>query len=82
SRIPGAGRRTNTTLTDAGNDVVVAAAPGHVAAVREYLIDDLELDDLKALRRIGTSVAAAIERGRSTAPSAPAGDSDGNVPEG
>ncbi len=27
--------------TEAGYDVVVAAAPEHVAAVREYLIDDL-----------------------------------------
>jgi DNA-binding MarR family transcriptional regulator len=65
SRIPGAGRRTNTTLTEAGYDVVVAAAPGHVAAVREYLIDELEPHDLKALQRIGTAVEAAINRSRS-----------------
>jgi DNA-binding MarR family transcriptional regulator len=60
SRIPGAGRRTNTTLTGAGYDVVVAAAPGHVAAVREYLIDPLEPRDLKALQRIGSAVETAI----------------------
>jgi DNA-binding MarR family transcriptional regulator len=66
TRIPGAGRRTNTTLTEAGYDVVVAAAPGHVAAVREYLIDALEPHDLKALQRIGTAVEAAINRGRTT----------------
>ncbi|GAA2377809.1 MarR family transcriptional regulator [Streptomyces carpaticus] len=41
NRIPGSGRRTDATLTEAGYEVVVAAAPGHVAAVREYLIDDL-----------------------------------------
>jgi DNA-binding MarR family transcriptional regulator len=64
SRIPGAGRRTNTTLTDAGYDVVVAAAPRHVAAVREYLIDELEPHELKTLQRIGTAVEAAINRGR------------------
>ncbi|MFJ3404465.1 MarR family winged helix-turn-helix transcriptional regulator [Promicromonospora sp. NPDC090134] len=64
SRIPGPGRRTNTTLTDAGYDVVVTAAPGHVAAVREYLIDELEPRDLKALQRIGTAVENAITRGR------------------
>lgn len=64
SRIPGAGRRTNATLTDAGYDVVVAAAPGHVAAVREYLIDELEPHELKALQRIGTAVETAINRGR------------------
>ncbi|MCP2262702.1 MarR family winged helix-turn-helix transcriptional regulator [Promicromonospora thailandica] len=62
SRIPGAGRRTNATLTEAGYDVVVAAAPGHVAAVREYLIDSLEPRDLAALRRIGAAVDAAIHR--------------------
>lgn len=66
SRIPGAGRRTNTTLTEVGNDVVVAAAPGHVAAVREYLIDELEPRDLKALQRIGTAVESAINRARAT----------------
>ncbi|MFD2795884.1 MarR family winged helix-turn-helix transcriptional regulator [Promicromonospora vindobonensis] len=72
SRIPGAGRRTNTTLTDAGYDVVVAAAPGHVAAVREYLIDELEPHELKTLRRIGTAVEAAINRGRpGSAPALP-----------
>lgn len=68
-RIPGAGRRTNTTLTGAGYDVVVAAARGHVLAVREYLIDQIEPRDLKALQRIGSAVDAAIDRGR-TAPAA------------
>jgi DNA-binding MarR family transcriptional regulator len=83
SRIPGAGRRTNTTLTDAGYDVVVAAAPGHVAAVREYLIDNLELDDLKALRRIGSAVADAVERGRVAEAPAPDGAGDqGAVQDG
>ncbi|MBL7255663.1 MarR family winged helix-turn-helix transcriptional regulator [Paractinoplanes lichenicola] len=62
ARVPGSGRRTNATLTEAGYAEVVAAAPGHVAAVREYLIDDLDRDDLKALRRIGSAVEAAIKR--------------------
>lgn len=76
SRIPGAGRRTNTTLTEAGYDVVVAAAPGHVAAVREYLIDLLEPRDLMALRRIGTAVDAAINHGRTAAARATTADTD------
>ena len=62
ARIPGPGRRTNAILTEAGYEVVVAAAPGHVAAVREYLIDELEPHELTALRRIGTAVDAAIKR--------------------
>ena len=36
---PDDGRYTNAVLTDAGYDLVVAAAPGHVAAVRELVID-------------------------------------------
>ncbi|MFD6443903.1 MarR family winged helix-turn-helix transcriptional regulator [Promicromonospora sp. NPDC060204] len=79
SRIPGAGRRTNTTLTDAGYDVVVAAAPGHVAAVREYLIDSLEPRDLMALKRIGAAVDAAINSGRTASARATTADTD--VPE-
>ncbi|MBR8742726.1 MarR family winged helix-turn-helix transcriptional regulator [Nocardiopsis sp. MG754419] len=65
ARIPGLGRRTNATLTDAGFQEVVAAAPGHVAAVREYLIDGLEHRDIAALGRIGRAVEAAIDRGAS-----------------
>lgn len=64
ARIPGPGRRTNTTLTEAGYAQVVAAAPGHVAAVREYLMDELDPHELSALRRIGTAVEAAIKRGK------------------
>ncbi|MBB5917633.1 DNA-binding MarR family transcriptional regulator [Nocardia transvalensis] len=62
ARVPGSGRRTVAMLTEAGYQAVVAAAPGHVAAVREYLIDELEPHDLAALCRIGTAVAAALER--------------------
>ncbi|MBN9792548.1 MarR family transcriptional regulator [Pseudonocardia sp. TMWB2A] len=60
ARLPGAGRRTVATLTEAGRGVVVAAAPGHVAAVREYLLDHLERRDLAALTRIGGAVDAAV----------------------
>jgi len=60
ARVPGSGRRTDAILSEAGYDVVVAAAPGHVAAVREYLMDGLGPDELRALRRIGTAVEAAI----------------------
>lgn len=69
-RVPGAGRRTDAVLTGAGYEAVVAAAPGHVAAVREYLIDGLGPQELAALRRIGTAVEAAIRHGRSGSGSA------------
>ncbi|WP_022886663.1 MarR family winged helix-turn-helix transcriptional regulator [Glaciibacter superstes] len=64
SRVPGTGRRTAATLTDAGYERVVAAAPGHVAAVREYLMDALEPDDLATLRRIGVATATRINPDR------------------
>jgi DNA-binding MarR family transcriptional regulator len=40
-------------LTEAGFAVVEEAAPGHVAAVRRYLIDRLSPEQLKALGEIG-----------------------------
>jgi DNA-binding MarR family transcriptional regulator len=50
-------RSTVATLTDAGWDKVVAAAPGHVAAVRRLLIDRLSPPQLAALAEVGASVA-------------------------
>lgn len=42
-------------LTDAGFDALVAAAPGHVAAVRRHLVDRLERDEF---RRLGAMLDA------------------------
>lgn len=50
-------RSTVATLTDAGWDKVVAAAPGHVAEVRRLLIDQRTPTQLAALRDVGASVA-------------------------
>jgi DNA-binding MarR family transcriptional regulator len=60
ARIPGSGQRTNATLTDAGHAKVVAAAPDHVTAVRDYFVDALEPADLATMQRIGKSVAKRI----------------------
>lgn len=60
-RLPGSGRRTSASLTDAGWATVVAAAPGHVTAVRDYLMDTLERADLAVLHRIGVAVAGRID---------------------
>ena len=46
-------------LTDAGFAVVEAAAPGHVAAVREYLIDRLSPEQITALGEIGQVLLAS-----------------------
>lgn len=64
SRVPGSGRRTNATLTDAGYAKVIAAAPDHVAAVREYFVDALEPADVATLARVGVAVAGRINPAR------------------
>lgn len=53
-------RSTVATLTEAGWDKVVAAAPGHVAAVRRVLIDRLTPTQLDALRAVGALVAHEV----------------------
>ncbi len=56
---PADGRFTRAVLTDAGWGQVVAAAPGHVAAVRRVLIDVLAPEQLDQLGRIGRAVSEA-----------------------
>jgi len=55
---PSDGRSILATLTEAGLAVVVATAPGHVAAVRERVFDQLNRAQVRQLheicRRIGT----------------------------
>jgi DNA-binding MarR family transcriptional regulator len=58
---PTDGRFTNAVLTDAGYDVVVAAAPGHVAAVRELVIDALDDTALAALENSAERINARID---------------------
>ena len=58
---PTNGRYTNAVLTDAGYEHLVAAAPGHVAAVRELVIDALEERELNALQGIAQRIIARID---------------------
>jgi DNA-binding MarR family transcriptional regulator len=58
---PANARYTNAQLTEPGLDLVAAAAPGHVAAVRRFVLDSLDEDQLKALRQIGNQVADNID---------------------
>ncbi|WP_375490984.1 MarR family winged helix-turn-helix transcriptional regulator [uncultured Jatrophihabitans sp.] len=48
------------TLTDEGFAVLVAAAPGHVASVRSYVIDALTEEQLAALATIGETIIARV----------------------
>ena len=49
---PDDGRATDARLTAAGWDLVVAAAPGHVATVRRHVTDPLTPTQLEQLRDI------------------------------
>ena len=57
---PEDGRYTIATLTDEGWDVVVAAAPGHVEAVRRYVIAPLTPGQLRAVAAAGHRIADAL----------------------
>lgn len=56
------GRYTNAVLTDAGLEHLTEAAPGHVARVRELVIDALDEPALRALRAAADSIIARIDR--------------------
>jgi len=60
---PADGRYTNAVLTDAGNAAVVAAAPGHVMAVRSLIFDALTADQLHGLREAGDRILAKVDPG-------------------
>jgi DNA-binding MarR family transcriptional regulator len=54
SRCPADGDRrgVNCRMTDLGYEALVAAAPGHVRAVRRLLVDVLDPDEMESLGRI------------------------------
>lgn len=66
---PEDGRATNARLTGAGWDAVVAAAPGHVDAVRRAVLDPLTRHQVTQLRDIGDALLTRLDpEGRMTAP--------------
>ncbi|MGA5299822.1 MarR family winged helix-turn-helix transcriptional regulator [Nucisporomicrobium flavum] len=65
---PESPRYTTAVLTDAGWDVVVAAAPGHVAAVRRYVIDGLTEEQVHVLREVACHVARRVDESCGEAP--------------
>lgn len=58
---PEDGRATNARLTATGWDAVVAAAPGHVEAVRRLVLDPLTPTQVAQLRRIGDALLAVLD---------------------
>jgi DNA-binding MarR family transcriptional regulator len=58
---PTDGRYTNAILTPAGLRLLVASAPGHVAKVRELVIDALSPAELRHLRSASERIVERIE---------------------
>ena len=54
-------RATNARLTPAGWDTVVAAAPGHVGAVRHNVLDPLSRAQLEQLIAIGDALLTRLD---------------------
>jgi len=54
-------RATNASLTPAGWDKVVQAAPGHVATVREYVVDALTPPQLRQLGAISNRMLEKLD---------------------
>lgn len=57
---PTNGRYTVAMLTDGGWNKVVCAAPGHVRAVRHYVLDPLTTSQIADLQEIGGSISGRI----------------------
>ena len=57
---PGDGRYTNAVLTREGRAKVEATAPGHVAAVRNLVIDVLHPEQVEQLRDIAQAVMGRV----------------------
>lgn len=54
------GRGVNCVMTDAGHQLLVAAAPGHVRAVRTLLVDRLTEEQLRSLGGAMALVAPVV----------------------
>jgi DNA-binding MarR family transcriptional regulator len=61
---PESRRVTLVRLSEAGWEVLVAAAPGHVETVRELVFDDLSREDVAALSRVAGHIVERIEASR------------------
>jgi DNA-binding MarR family transcriptional regulator len=58
---PADGRFTNAIMTDEGFQVLVDAAPGHVAHVRSLVVDVLSAEQLRRLGRDADRIVSQID---------------------
>jgi DNA-binding MarR family transcriptional regulator len=61
SACPQDARATNARLTDEGWDTLRAAAPGHVATVREHVIDALTPEQVDQLGAISEAILGRVD---------------------
>ncbi|MGW1729074.1 MarR family winged helix-turn-helix transcriptional regulator [Streptomyces sp. NPDC002306] len=59
---PTNGRYTHAILTDAGQEHLAKAAPGHVALVRDLVYDVLDPAELDCLRTVAEKIIERIDR--------------------
>jgi DNA-binding MarR family transcriptional regulator len=59
---PDDGRGALVVLTEEGRRAIRQAAPGHVTAVRRYMFDHLDPDQVTALREVAETVLAQLDR--------------------
>jgi DNA-binding MarR family transcriptional regulator len=60
SRAPGNGRITMATLTESGNAKLVATAPKHVEAVRQYVLNALSDEQLSQLGEVSRAILGVV----------------------
>ena len=65
---PDDGRCIRAVLTAEGFEAVVAAAPGHVAAVRDLVLDPLGPEQLRGLREANERILRRIDPDQTTRP--------------
>ena len=73
---PTDGRATNARLTDAGWNKVEAAAPGHVATVREHVFDALTPEQVDQLAAITGALLARLDPAGAVTPVAGSVDTE------
>jgi DNA-binding MarR family transcriptional regulator len=78
---PADGRTTLATLTDDGWDQLVAAAPGHVEAVRRLVFDPITVAQRRQLGAVSGRIAGAIDAVSPLGDTEPAGGERG-APDG
>ena len=61
-------RATNARLTEAGWELVVASAPGHLDTVREYVVDALTPKQIAALTTITGAILDRLDPDRAVMP--------------